>query len=730
VRVELNEVSINGTLGPVVSSTVTTADGGFRLPMPPDAATSSGKWLVTARAGTTTLRAHVHNGSMRVDVGSEAWVRLAASALGRTVAFPGASAAALKSISRSVGLFADVRGAELAGLAPDGAAAKLTQLLRRDRAMAYVLSTLASTAALPAGGVSDVGNFFALHEAYTGEYTDGTGRRIIVTLRSNDGSSRAADGSWSFVQTHFAPSGNLLPVIPGEGGMYRATTDRLFGSFTALSEVEGLLSGAIGEFPLQSFPLRPGVRQLDARRIERSGLNFTGGEDDQPISFSSIERVEGVETLLTPTGPVRAVKWISELEIGMPSADGSVSRITARTTGWLVPGMGSVKELAESLQDGVASPVLPEDRRELQRAWSGGQVWPNAVTIDPSLGIARASSNTCAPVVFPERRRVVTRETGPSTGGVPTLALALWDMDSGMQIGPTRLFDGFRLHCPVAAGTSDGFLIIEPRLNQFTEPQTPTGAATAAASSDVVHWVSADDLRDLATYVMPPVADLQQPDRYWPAGVRSLHPAPDGTGRFLVAFSRWGYAQTETQPRFTQVLGPGGASPIAALGPLHVAAADWHTGRLFTRDLVSPFTLAEVRFAPQGVDPATSRTITTDFRDRTPWYVQGDLIVMHDGSSLRVSSGTGGPALGFNAANCGYGTGLLICLDWQNDQLIRFDPSSLTRLSAVPLASDLRQLARTAPDFRSTTTVPGWGIHVLDATSFVIDFWELNVGLW
>src|SRR5207244_5064221 len=69
-----------------------------------------------------------------------------------------------------------------------------------------------------------------------------------------------------------------------------------------------------------------------SRRIEHTGLNFTGGTTEQPLSFSSIETVGGVEVLTIAAGQFRTVRVIDDIEIGTPNSDGTVRRITLRST--------------------------------------------------------------------------------------------------------------------------------------------------------------------------------------------------------------------------------------------------------------------------------------------------------------------------------------------------------------------------------------------------------------
>lgn len=728
VAVELNEVLAGGGLGPVLARGLTGSGGSFQLALPAGASASDGKWLLTARPAGGLLRAYVHAGAVRVDVGSEAWVRQVVAATGRLVVFDASSAATLKSIARSLALLSDATGDASTGLTLDAAVGKLTQRLQRDEAMQFVLSTLASTGKLPLNGVGDIGSFSALSGTYAGSYTDAAGVPSIVTLRPLFGSVKAADGSWSFVSKHYdSVNGEPGAVITGAGGTFRSTPNRLLGVLPASGIELLLLSNAVGEFAQQSFPLQVGERQLDARRIIATGLNFTGGNDEQPASFSSIERVVGVESLVLASGSFRTVKMVSDWEIGVPTASGGVTRITARSTTWLAPGAGVVRTLDQLLVDGVLDTTTPDPVHTLQQAWANNQVWPNQVTLAPNRMNGIASSHICTTAV-PGTRRFVTVEAGPLVNSSPTLALALWDMDSGVQIGATRNFAGFSGGCPVAAGQTGSVLVTETFFVAQNATAWPASEAVAAAASDRIHQVSATDLQDLRVHALPAVPDTLQPTLYRPGVARFVDGAPDTSGSFVIGITQSDIYGGSGLTMFVQAVQPGGASPLRSLGTVRLMAVDWATGRLFTKEGVQPFTMRATPFSPAGADPTGTVDITTGIQDGVIWFASASQVYLNDGSAVRLSDGGPGQGLGFVRDRCGIGSGELVCLDPVNDQLVRFDPASGQRRGAVPLGSALRAQSL-GVDFRLLYSVLG-GIQVIDATTFTVTAYDLHIGRW
>jgi hypothetical protein len=728
VPVELAEIQPSGALGPVVASGLTTTEGRFDLAMPAGASTTDGKWLITARPPEGVLRGYVHAGAMRVDVGSEAWVRQVAASAGRLLLFTGADAATLKSICRAMVLFADATGADHAGLTLNAAADQVVLALNNDHAMSYVRSTLATTGALPAAGVGDIGAFSALSASYIGRFVDRTGTQTFVVARPLFSSVMAADGTWEFEQKHYdIVDGRIGSPIVGVGATYRLTPSRLNGSVQASGVVGTLLSNAVSQFSLQSFPLQAGVRQLDARRIESTGLNFSGGTDDQPISFSSIERVEGVEVVATAAGPTRAVKVVGDVEIGFPSTTaGGVTRVVLRSTVWQVPGVGVVKALDQFLENGVLDTSTADETHELLQAWANEQLWPHRVTFTRSF---YPSGIGCAPVALQGARRVISNEFGPPLNGSPTLALALRDVQSGAQIGSTRTFSGFLGPCPTAAGASGNVLVTEAFLDRRAATTWPASLSAAANASDVIHEVSGTTLQDVASYALAPMSDSSQPSLYWPAVANFVSGAPDGTRRLLVGSNRLNSFGGPFDALFAQVLGPAQGSPRISLGSVLINVADWTGGRLFTWESFGRSALRVTPFNSNAIDTAGARDVKTGFGGPFGWYASGDLLFLANGSSVRVSDGSNGPSLGLTSDSCGLGLGELICLDQRNDQLLRFDPANWTRRSAVPMGSYLRSLSAAPPDF---TQLPSFtsGVHVWDSTTLTVGDYDVHIGGW
>jgi hypothetical protein len=731
VRLALNAVLGSGALGPAIATGTSATDGSFSIALPAEVSASDGNWLVTATSSTGTLRAYVHAGAMRVDVGSEAWVRLVESTMGRLVAFSGPDADSLKSISRSLSQYADVNGSYLTGLALSAAADSLVQMLRPDHAMSYVLATLSRTKGLPIGGVGDIGGFFALTEPYAAEYVDSAGHHLAVTFGSGVSAPMATDGTWTFTRSNFVkPEGQWTPVADANA-QFRATPSRLLSHlWSSPSEAWRLLRATVGEFPHQSFPLQKGARQLDARRIEDTNLNFTGGMDEQPMSFSSIERVAGVEVIDSAAGSIRAVRVVNEVEIGIPTSDTGVSRLTLRTTTWLAPRVGMIKILDQALVDGLTDPSLPDQTLTLVQAWAHDEVWPNRVTFKHNPMAANRASHRCATQV-PGTQRFVTLEYGPLVNGTPTLALASWDIATGMQIGATRTLAGFAGDgCPLAVGRSGTVLVTETFFTLQTATSWPATQSSAAAASDVVHVVDAISLLDVATYSMPPVDDVAQPGLYWPGVVRFVHPSPDESGTFVVATSQYDSGDWTRNPTLVRVLGPGVVSPTASLGKVQVAWADWESGRLFTREMVDPFALRVTPFSSAaGADISGTRTVTTDFRDLSVLHSSPSLLFLYDGSTVRIADGTAGPTLPFDGDKCGADANDVLCLDWQNDRLVRFDRATGVQRSVVPLGSSLRRLSNTPPDYASGV-FNVLGIHAQGAMTFTVMDYDIRIGRW
>jgi hypothetical protein len=728
VPVELAEIQPGGALGPVVASGLTTTEGRFDLAMPAGASTTDGKWLITARPQEGALRGYVHSGAMRIDVGSEAWVRQVAASAGKLLVFAGADAATLKSICRALVLFADATGEDYAGLALDVAADQIVRALSGDHAMSYVRTTLAGTGALPAAGVGDIGAFSALSASYIGRFVDRSGTQTFVAARPLFSSVMAADGTWEFEQKHYdIVDGRIGSPTVGVGGTYRLTPSRLNG-IVQLSGLEGtLLSNAIGQFSLQSFPLQAGARQLDARRIESTGLNFSGGSDDQPISFSSIERVEGIEVVAMAAGPTRAVKVVGDVEIGFPSTTpGGVTRVVLRSTVWQVPGVGVVKALDQLLENGVLDTSTADETHELLQAWANDRLWPHRVTFTRSF---YPPGTRCAPVAVQGARRVISDEFGPPLNASPTLALSLRDVPSGAQIGVTRTFSGFLGPCPTAAGTSGNVFVTEAFLDRRAATTWPASQSAAANASDVIHEVSGTTLQDVASYALAPMADASQPSLYWPAVANFVSGAPDATRRLVVGSNRLNAFGGPFDALFAQVLGPAQAGPRISLGSVQLNLADWTGGRLFTWESFGQSALRVTPFNGNAIDTAGTRDIKIRFGGPFAWYASGDLLFLVDGSSVRVSDGSNGPSLGLTSSSCGLGAGELICLDQHNDELLRFDPSNWTRRSVVPMGSYLRSLSAAPPDF---TQLPSFmsGVHVWDSTTFTIGDHDVHVGGW
>ncbi|MBV8603082.1 MAG: hypothetical protein JO224_00200 [Pelomonas sp.] len=729
LSVELHAIQTDGSLGPVVGTASTAADGSFSIAMPAGSSTADGSWMLQVQSGGTSLRAYLYPGAVRVDVGSEAWVREVVAAAGRVLSFPGAALTTATQVAGAFGLYADATGDQRAGLALSAAADQIVQSLASDHALSYVAGTLQSSGTLPAAGTGDIGAFYAMSDSYAALFVDGTGLPLRATLSDQFGVKMAADGTWQYSASIASQANGQWSPVAGLGGTARLTASlgyqTLRGAGTSVAEV----SSVVGEFASQSFPVRPGARQLDARRITATQLNFTGGTDEQPLAFSVNEQVVGVENLVLPAGTFRTVRVVSDEQIVVPKSATTVTTEILRTTLWLAPGAGILKELDQVIDDGVED-TADASSLELTSAYADGVVWPAQVTIKPDLENIAATSHFCPPVILPALHRFVTVENGPIVQSSSTLALAVWDMNTGMQIGITRNFSGFSAYCPVATGDSASLLVPETFL-QRNQASWPATAAAAAAQSDVVHQVSGTDLSDIASYVLPAVPDATQPAQYWPAELDALFAAPDGSGRFIAGFFQTNYGQMlGHSSHYVQVLGPGVASPMASVGNELLAGADWANARLFSAQNSGAFAVHMWAFTPAGgVDATSVRTISTGAFVATLWYASTNLLHLNNGNTIRIGDGSAGPTLPYTSSACGYGNGTLVCVDAATDRLLSLDPDALTVQTAAPLGSYLRSLSLTAPDFR-TPQPNAPGIQFLDASTFLVEGYDVHVGRW
>ena len=732
VLVELRSLGSSGILGSVLASTATAADGSFTIALPAGTSAADGNLMLVAHAAGADLRAYVHPGAIRIDVGSEAWVRLVETAAGKLVAFPTSASPLLKSIARSVSLYSDSTGADANGQSLAQSAERIATALRSDRAMARVLLALGGTGALPAGGAGDIGAFFAISETYAGQFVDSTGAAVVATLRSPfAGTPMASDGSWSFRQQISSMANGQLTPIVGAGADARVTADRWYTRLTGSGVALVYLSDAVGEYPQQSFPLQGGARQLDARRIAHTNLNFTGGNDEQPIGFATTETVAGVELVTVAAGQFRAVRVVNETQIVIPNAGGTISTLAVRSTMWVAPGTGVVKEVDEALLDGAAAAGSVPSTFELSAAYANGMVWPSRMTMTTDYLTGIVASHPCFARVPGTRRFVTVEAAPPVVNATSRLALNLWDMDTGQQVGATRVFAGNSTRCPVSAGTSGSVLVVESFSERNGLSIWPSDQATARSYSDIVHEVSGADLSDLASYRIEPVADAAQPTLYQPTWVASLFSAPDGSGRFIVGSVKSTAVQTSGSiPQSVQLLGPGLASAVTDVGSVLVVGVDWSAGRIFTSQNAAPFALKAVPFTGSGIDAGAAQTISTNNFVSSIWYVSATYIHLPDGSTVRLDNGTPGPHLPFTSDRCGAGQGMLVCLDSQNDRLVRYDPDALVVTGSAALGSFLRSLSGVGPDLGPSVISFYGGIPVLDASTFIIAGKDIHIGHW
>lgn len=729
LTVELHAIQTDGSLGPVAGVASTGADGSFSIAMPAGSSASDGNWMLLARAGSVSLRAYLHAGTVRVDVSSEAWVREVVMAAGRVLAFPGAALTTATQIAEALGLYADATGDQRTALAPSAAADQIVQTLASDHALLYVISTLRSSGSLPAAGTGDIGAFYAMSDTYAAFLVDGTGRQLRATLSDSFNVKMSADGSWQYNVDVSSQANNQWTPVAGTAVTGRQSASRGYQTLRGSGAGVAAISTVIGEFPSQSSPVQPGARQLDARRITATQLNFTGGSDVQPLAFSVNEQVNGVESVTLGAGSFRAVRIVTDEQIVVPKSATAVTTTVLRTTMWVAPGVGILKEVDQVFVDGVEDKSSASSL-ELTSAYANGTVWPAQLTISRDHSSNAASTHYCLPVVLPALRRFVTVEAGPIVQASPTLALALWDLDTGMQVGTTRVFAGFSTYCPVAAGDSKSVLVPEAFLARNQNYVWPATAAAAAAQSDVVHQVSGKDLTDVAAYTLPAVPDATQASQYWPAELDALFPAPDGSGRFIAGFFQTNYAQSIGHSQhYVQALGPGLVSPAASVGNETLLGTDWTNGRLFSMQSVDPSALHMWAFASaSGVQPGSVRTIRIGSFVPQLWYASANLLHLNDGSTIRISDGSAGPKLPYASSACAYSS-TLVCVDPTADQLVKLDPDTLAVQSRAGLGSYLRSLSLTAPDFR-VSDANARGMQFLDDSTVMLMGYVVHVGRW
>ncbi len=729
ITVALHAIQADGSLGPVRATTTTAADGSFALAMPAGTNTVDGGWMLMATSGGLQLRAYLHAGAVRVDASSDAWVRMVVATTGRLTVFTGSAVATLKDIVAALALYSDATGDQRSGLDPLLAADAIQQSLAQDHATRYVQDTLRNTGSLPTAGVGDVGAFFAQADGYAAFVTNGRGDRALLTLRGAYGVTMAADGSWSYRATPYQQANGQWTPVDGRASDGRLTPSRGYERMAPASPSQIQIGGVVGEYPSQSFPVRPGARQLDARRFTTTGLNFTGGTDEQPLAFGFTETAGAVETVTLAAGSFRAVRLTTEMTLVLPKTSATVTRLVERSTRWLVPGVGIVKELGQTLIDGAADPSSPDEALQLQSAYANGAVWPSRVTMTP----ARTSDpfSTCPAIVMPALRRFVTTEHGELASGTPRMALALWDMDTGARVGAARQFSGNQTYCLAAAGDGRSVLVPEAFSERNLLTIWPADAATATAQSDVIHHVSGADLSELATYRLPAVPEPNAPGLYRPAALASLYPAPDGSTRFLAGTVISTYTGAlGFAPQHVQVFGPGLASARADVGATLVIGADWASGRLYTTLNVEPYPLRLVPFtAATGADVAASRLVRTGLFANNLWHAGSQLLYLNDGRTIRVADGSDGPRLPYATVECATRAGQLFCLDHLGDRLVRLNADTLELQASADLGSFLRRFSNpAAPNFGELYgTMP---LTIVDESSFIVAGVELRVGRW
>ncbi|MFY7866301.1 hypothetical protein [Roseateles sp.] len=730
VSVELRPIQGDGTLGAVKGVASTAADGSFSIDLPTGGSTADGSWMLVAQVDGVGLRAYLYPGSVRVDVSSEAWVRQVAAAAGRILAFPDANLSVVSQIAAAFGLIADATGDQRASLALGAAADQLLSALSNDRALDFVASTLRKSGSLPSEGTGDIGAFYAMSNTYAAIFADDTGRQLQLVLKDEYGYQMAVNGTWEYNGTASVLKDGQWQAVPSSGGRGRLSPSRGYQRLPISDPQLALVSYVVGEFPSQSFPVQPGARQLDARRITDTKLNFTGGSDIQPLAFSVNQIVGAVETISLGIGSFRAVPIVTEEQLVLPKSASTVSTTVLRSTVWVAPGVGILKERDQVFVDGI------EDKAgalnlELKSAYANKTVWPAQLTINAGKGTWASNNWYCLPIIFSNLRRAVTVEYGPVVQSSPTLALALWDIDTGLQIGATRNFSGFRSTCPVPSGDEMSLLAAEHLSPLDASDAWPKTEAAALALSELVHKVSAKDLSDMATYRLAAVPDVSQPSKYWPAALTALFAAPDGSGRFIAAYVKKGYgSSTSGLDRYIQVLGPAVASPVARVANEILLGVDWSSGQLYSNQNVDPLDLYVRSFSTaDGVDQRSIRTIRSGRFFSNFWFASKNFLHLNDGSTVRVSDGSPGPKLPYKMDECAVGKAVLVCVDSGEDQLVKIDIDTLSVQGKAGLGSYLRSWSQSNPDFRISNSILR-SPRFLDDSTLLVNGFVVRVGRW
>ncbi len=732
ITVELHAIQTDGGLSATLASGTTAADGSFSIAMPTGKSTGDGGWMLVAQIGGSPVRAYLHSGAVRLDASSEAWVRAVATAAGHGLSFPSPSLTTLRAVARSLALYADATGDQRSTLTVSAAADDILKSLSQDPALQFVLTTLQTTGALPTAGTGDIGAFHAVVKDYAGSFVDDTHLQMLAYRTISYGTSVAADGSWSYNEYVASQANGQWTPIVGKGGGGRISASNEYEHVNGSGTAAAQLSTVIGEYPSHSFPVQAGTRQLDSRRITATGLNFTGGTDEQPLAFSVNETVTGVESVTLAAGTFRALKVVTEVQFVLPKSATTISNVIQRSTLWLVPGIGIVKDVEQVFADGVEDTSATGTHIEATGAYAHNLSWPALISMKYNGYYGADVTRYCAPVLLPALRRYVTVESDVILNGSPQLALALWDLDSGQKIGSTRLFTAYSAQCPQAAGTSSSVLVAEAFLARNQAPYVwPADQASATAQSDIVHQVSGLDLSEVATYRLPAVPDPTHGNLYQPASIDALMPATDASGQFAVSTvmtNYWGLVGST--PEYLQILGPGVSSTVVNAGTVRTLGADWNSGQLFTDTTATPFPLVVYPFtAAAGTWAASARTIGTGIPVAQLWYASAHRLHLNDGSTIELADGSAGPKAPFGTDSCGYALSVLICVDRANDQLVRFDPDTLTVTGTAPLASMLRAQSLTAPDFRSMS-LNFRSVVVFDASTVLIAGQTIHVGQW
>ena len=721
--VEVRSVQANGTLGGVVATGSTAANGQFDIALPTGRSSGDGDLLVLANLGSHTLRAQAHPGAMRVDLGSDALHRILTQSLGKLPRFAADQSAGVRSLHRSAALLADAQSAPPPGLSADAAADRLAGILARDAALTGALGTHAASGRLPAV-LGDVGSFLGIRSDSLWIRVDGADLAEMEQVASMRVS---APGELAFeLQTSEIASNGSVTLQ--HGAARRLATDALYGwlpTYGRMTSEEGALATALGEMRIMSLPLQPGAERVAAKQVGATGLDFTGDGKEDPLAYGRTVQIVGVETVTVETVQYRAVKVLTTEELVFPGAAGAVRRLVGTTTQWLVPSLGPVRVTTEARLDG--QPASPQQSLSLTRALVGGVAWPGqvgATQLPLSVG-----SSTCH-AFSPGLRRIVQIASGYDFASSSfRTRLRMFDIDTGVEPVPEVSFPGTVSNCRFEARVADSadgdsFYLV---LNMSVP--SGTGAMTlddAERYSSVVRQIRYADLSARSEVRVPIVAHPNVAGSYVAKEVAFFTPHPSEVGSFFIG--AWSLDSSLLLRGWVHAYRSGAWGAPATLTDLYAVSIDWDANTIYYQNGTG--NLRAMDLIGSQFDSSTDRALFSLQCVHTR-LVGGTL---ECGVPPRRYSATDGSFLGQLTyevgQECRYLAPYLYC--WRGfgwDRLQRRDPVTFAVLDEVVVGSDLR--AWTGGGMLGDLDHQGSSqFVVLSGSEFIYGYARISVGAW